>query len=141
MAKRKRFKPPRFSTVIGEGTVINGDLTFRDGLHVDGEINGNLTGDPSDERATLTLSDRGKVVGDVHVANVIINGLVEGNVYAKSRVELAEEARITGKVHYRLLEMSMGAEVNGEMVCREHMDTVESEPDVTPVASLVENLD
>lgn len=140
MAKRKRFKPPRFATVVGEGTVIRGDLIFRDGLHVDGEIYGNLTGAADDDRSTLTLSDRGKIVGDVHVANVIINGLIEGNVYANSRVELAEEARITGKVHYKLLEMSMGAEVNGEMICREHMESGEN-PKVAPVSSLVENLD
>lgn len=120
MARRKRFKPPRFTTVIGDKTVITGDIFFEGGMHVDGTVIGNLSSAKSDERATLTLSELGRIDGDLHVANVIINGVIKGDVYASARVELAEQARISGKVHYRLLEMSMGAEVNGEMICMEH---------------------
>ena len=120
MVRRKRFKPPKFTTVIGEKTSITGDIVFEGGMHIDGTVVGNLVSEAGDERATLTLSERGAVEGDVRVANVIINGVIKGNVYAESRVELAEHARISGKVHYRLLEMSMGAEVNGEMICVEH---------------------
>ena len=32
------------------------------------------------------------------------------------RVELATNARVSGTVYYRLLEMAMGAEVNGQLV-------------------------
>lgn len=47
---------------------------------------------------------------------LILNGTVVGDVYASERVELASQARVTGTVHYRLLEMAMGAEVNGQLV-------------------------
>ena len=116
MINRRRFRPPRFTTVLGRGTVIRGDVEFSDGLHLDGRIEGNVISGAGDERATLTVSDTGEILGDVRVANVILNGTVRGDVLASGRVEQAEQARVSGRVGYRMLEMAMGAEVNGEMV-------------------------
>ena len=50
---------------------------------------------------------------------MVINGVVIGDVYATEQVQLAKNARIHGSVYYHLIEMEMGAEVNGAMV---HMD-------------------
>lgn len=117
MKKRKhRFRPPRFSTILGKDTVIRGDVIFGGGLHLDGQVQGNVIASADDSHATLTVSEEGRIEGDVRVANIILNGAIHGDVYATERVELAEQARVTGKVHYRLLEMAMGAEVNGELV-------------------------
>ena len=115
MARGKRFKAPKVSTVIGRGTVISGDLQFAGGLHLDGVVRGNVSGD-QESGSTLTVSEQGAVEGDVRVENLILNGAVVGDVYANERVELAANARVTGTVHYRLLEMAMGAEVNGQLV-------------------------
>jgi cytoskeletal protein CcmA (bactofilin family) len=117
MKKRKhRFHPPRFSTILGKDAVIRGDVIFGGGLHLDGQVQGNVIASADDSHATLTVSEEGRIEGDVRVANIILNGAIHGDVYATERVELAEQARVTGKVHYRLLEMAMGAEVNGELV-------------------------
>jgi len=122
MARGKRFKAPKVSTVIGHGTVIIGDVEFSGGLHLDGAVRGNVSGD-QESGSTLTVSEQGAVEGDVRVENLILNGAVVGDVYANERVELAANARVTGTVYYRLLEMAMGAEVNGQLV---HSD--EEEP-------------
>ena len=115
MARFKKFKAPKIATVIGSGTTINGDVNFTGGLHVDGLICGNVQVDEAGSSA-LTLSEQGKVEGDIRVPNVILNGTVVGDVYASERVELAPKARVTGTVYYNLLEMSMGAEVNGQLI-------------------------
>ena len=115
MARARRFKAPKVSTVIGQGTTVTGDLAFAGGLHLDGTIKGRVTGE-ADSRSTLTVSEQGAVEGDVRVDNLILNGVVIGDVYANERVELATNARVTGTVYYRLLEMAMGAEVNGQLV-------------------------
>ncbi len=115
MARIRKFKPPKVSTVIGQGTKVVGDLNFSGGLHLDGGIQGNVSADP-ESHATLTVSELGRIEGDVRVDNLILNGTVVGDVYANERVELASKARVTGTVHYRLLEMAMGAEVNGQLV-------------------------
>jgi len=114
VSKSKKFKASKISTVIGHGTEIKGDLSFSGGLHLDGVIKGNLATN-QDADATLTVSEDGAIEGDVRVPNVILNGAVVGDVYASGRVELAARARVTGTVYYNLLEMAMGAEVNGQL--------------------------
>jgi len=47
---------------------------------------------------------------------VVINGTVEGNVYASARVELAAKARVKGNVYYQLIEMQLGAMVDGQLL-------------------------
>ena len=121
MARGKRFRAPKVTTVIGQGTEITGDVVFGDGLHLDGIVRGNVTGD-TESASTLTISELGSVEGDVRVQNLILNGAVVGDVYASERVELAANARVTGTVYYRLLEMAMGAEVNGQLVHSEEQE-------------------
>lgn len=111
----KKFKTAKVSTVIGAGTEISGDLVFTDGLHLDGRIKGDISGEASSE-ATLTVSEKGEVVGDVRVNHMILNGSVVGDVYVSGRVELAPRAKVTGSLYYNLLEMAMGAEVNGQLI-------------------------
>ncbi|MCW8945323.1 MAG: polymer-forming cytoskeletal protein [Sedimenticola sp.] len=115
MARFKKFKAPKIATVIGSGTTIHGDVNFTGGLHVDGLICGNVMVEEGEDSA-LTLSEQGRVEGDIQVPNVILNGTVVGDVYASERVELAPKAKVTGTVYYNLLEMSMGAEVNGQLI-------------------------
>ena len=115
MVRSKKFKVAKISTVIGADTELRGDVFFSGGLHLDGTIKGNLTAD-QDSASTLTLSEQGAIEGDVRVPNVVLNGKVVGDVYAAKRVELAAKAKITGTVYYHMLEMAMGAEVNGQLV-------------------------
>ncbi len=122
MARFRKFRAPKITTVIGRDTELRGDLRFHGGLHVDGTIKGDISG-VSDDAAALILSETGKVEGDVRVANVVLNGTVIGDVYVTERAELAPQARVTGTLYYRLLEMAMGAEVNGQLVRMEEKET------------------
>jgi cytoskeletal protein CcmA (bactofilin family) len=115
MAKFKKIKAPRVVTVVGTGTQISGNVVFAGGLHVDGIITGDVHADGA-ESSALTLSESGTIEGEVRVPNIVINGTVIGDVYGTNRVELAPNAKITGTVYYHLLEMAMGAEVNGRLV-------------------------
>ncbi|MCU7843795.1 MAG: polymer-forming cytoskeletal protein [Candidatus Thiodiazotropha sp. (ex Monitilora ramsayi)] len=126
---KKKFRAPKISTVVGTGTEVRGDIQFSDGLHVDGIIKGDVISDPEDRFATLTLSEMGKIEGNVRVANVMLNGTVVGDVIAGNRVELAPKARITGTLTYALLEMSMGAEVNGKLIHAAEQDPPKLEYD------------
>lgn len=110
-----RSKAPKIATVIGTGTEIVGNVLFSGGLHVDGSIRGNVQAEP-DSVSAITLSENGHIDGDIHVPNVVINGEVNGDVYGGSRVELAPRARVIGNVYYNLLEMAMGASVNGQLI-------------------------
>jgi cytoskeletal protein CcmA (bactofilin family) len=122
---KKKIRTPRITTVIGSGTEIKGDITFQNGLHVDGTIKGNVFSDPEDPSATLTLSELGTIDGNVRVGNVMLNGTVVGDVFAGNRVELAPHARITGTLTYAMLEMAMGAEVNGKLIHAKEQDPLQ----------------
>ena len=113
--KLKEISTTNVSTIIGEGTVIEGDVIFAGGLHIDGKVVGNVSAS-SEEVATLTLSKMGAIHGNVNVPIVVIDGEVKGDVAATDRVQLLENSRITGNVAYNLIEMSVGAEVNGQLL-------------------------
>jgi cytoskeletal protein CcmA (bactofilin family) len=64
----------------------------------------------------LSISEHGTVEGSVAVPHVILNGTVKGDVSAKERVELGTTARVIGNVYYNLIEMAIGAEINGKLI-------------------------
>jgi cytoskeletal protein CcmA (bactofilin family) len=104
------------TTLIAEGTVIRGDVQFDGGLHLDGAIEGSISASGPD--AVLTLSDKGRISGEIRASNAVINGEVNGDIHAAERLELAVGARVDGNVYYKVLEMAGGAQVNGKMVYR-----------------------
>lgn len=112
---KKTKSTSRIDTLIGRHTHITGDISFSGGLRVDGSITGNINA-MADESSLLTVSDHGSVEGEVRVPNLIINGEINGNVYASQHVELAPKARINGNLYYRMIEMTMGSEVNGHLI-------------------------
>ena len=113
--KKKGFNAARIDTLVGQGTKITGDLVFSGGLHVDGSIKGNVVAEEG-STALLILSEFGRIEGEVTVPNMVLNGEIIGDVFGATRVELAPKARIKGSVYYNLIEMAIGAEVNGGLV-------------------------
>ncbi|WP_138436749.1 bactofilin family protein [Marinobacter shengliensis] len=119
MLGKKKQKPRRsvghFDTLISSRTTIEGDVRFSGGLHVDGKIKGRVLAEEGSD-AVVRLSEVGEITGDITAPHIIINGKVNGDVRATSHLELAENAAINGNVFYRLIEMAMGASVNGNLV-------------------------
>jgi len=119
LGKKKQQKPRRpaghFDTLVSSRTSVEGDVTFSGGLHVDGRVKGKVIAEDGSD-AVLRLSEVGEITGDIVAPHVIINGTVNGDVYASNHLELAEKAAINGNVYYNLIEMAMGATVNGNLV-------------------------
>ncbi|HUV21338.1 MAG TPA: polymer-forming cytoskeletal protein [Gammaproteobacteria bacterium] len=113
--RKKGFSTARIDTLVGQGTEITGDLVFSGGLHVDGTIKGNVAAEEG-STAMLILSEFGRIEGEVTVPNMVLNGEIVGDVFGSTRVELAPKARVKGSVYYNLIEMAIGAEVNGGLV-------------------------
>jgi cytoskeletal protein CcmA (bactofilin family) len=135
MFNRSKPKSQRIDTLIGAGTRIIGDVQFSGGFHIDGHVKGNVDA-PPESGATLSVSDAGVVEGSVAVPNVILNGTVKGDILAHDRVELGATARVTGNVYYGLIEMEMGAEINGKLIHEPRK--ARAEPAVTPAADTVQ---
>ncbi len=115
MLGRKNRRHTVVDTLVGANTRISGDLHFSGGCHIDGTVNGSVTADP-DSKSALSISDGGNIDGGVTVPYVVLNGIVRGDVFANQRVELGPTARVIGNVYYNLIEMAIGAEINGKLV-------------------------
>ncbi len=107
----KKAQPP-IKSLIAQGSRIDGNLQFTEGLRIDGEVFGNITA-TSEESSILVISEEAVVEGEIRADHVIINGTVRGPVYAFELLELQPKAHIKGEVHYRALEMHRGAIIAG----------------------------
>ena len=112
MFGKKQQAPIR--TLIGEGTVIRGELHFADGLRIDGTVLGDVLA-LGEGRNVLVISDKARVEGTVQAGHVIVNGTVVGPVTSTELLELQPKASITGDVRYESLEMHQGALIDGEL--------------------------
>jgi cytoskeletal protein CcmA (bactofilin family) len=102
-------------TLIAENTQVLGDVRFSGQLFVNGHVDGSIVAETESE-ATLVVSDVGSVKGEIRAPFVVVNGKVTGDVHAGTRVELAAAAKVSGNVYYRLIEMQLGAMVEGQLV-------------------------
>ena len=115
MFGKKPEKPSkRIDSLIGAGTRVNGDIHFRGGLRVDGEVIGNVRADDN-EPSTLVLSEHARIEGAVTVTHAMINGTVQGPIVSTEFLELQPQARIAGDVVYNRLEVHLGAIVKGQL--------------------------
>ena len=101
--------------LIGAGATVEGNIIFSGGLRVDGRVRGDVVA-AEGKPGTLVLSERAQIEGEIRVSHVVINGTVIGPVYATEYVELQPKANVTGDVHYRTLEIQLGAVVQGKLV-------------------------
>lgn len=120
LGKGKKDKVPgtKVETIIGQNTRIEGNLHFSGGLLVDGTVKGSVIAEEG-SASVLTVSEHGNIEGDVLVPNFVLNGSVTGDVRSAERIEMAANARVTGDVYYNLIEMAMGAAVNGSLLHNE----------------------
>ncbi|MFM8356702.1 MAG: polymer-forming cytoskeletal protein [Gammaproteobacteria bacterium] len=110
-----KHKPDDAVTLIASGTSIRGGVQFIHQLYVNGQIEGDVRS-LNDDEATVVIGESGSILGDVLVPNVVINGRVQGDVHASGRIELGVKSEVRGNVHYRLMEMHLGARVEGQLL-------------------------
>lgn len=101
--------------LIGAGATVEGSIIFSGGLRVDGRVRGDVVA-AEGKPGTLVLSEQAQIEGEIRVSHVVINGTVVGPVHAAEYVELQPKARVTGDVHYKTLEIQLGAVVQGKLV-------------------------
>ena len=107
-------KQPPIKSLIAQGTVIEGNLRFTDGLRIDGEVIGDIRAADGGV-SILVISETASVSGHIHADHVIINGRVAGPVHASELLELQPKAKIQGDVSYKALEMHQGAVISGQL--------------------------
>jgi cytoskeletal protein CcmA (bactofilin family) len=108
------FGSSNSTTLISRDTEIIGDIKFGGSLDIEGTVRGNISA-VAGKDAVVRVVDKGHVEGEIHAPSVIVNGSVNGDVHSTKHLELASRAKVEGNVHYNLVEMAIGAEVNGSL--------------------------
>ena len=109
------FQSNSSTTLISKDSEIIGNIQFSGDLEIQGVVRGNIQA-KSESGATVRVVEGGRVEGEIHAPKVIINGEVVGDVHCDQHVELAAKACVDGNVHYNLIEMVKGAQLNGNLV-------------------------
>jgi cytoskeletal protein CcmA (bactofilin family) len=116
MFNKNPSKPQnRIDSLIGVGTRVEGNVNFKGGLRIDGEVLGNVTASP-EQPSTLVVSEQARITGEIRVSHVVVNGTVAGPILSSEFLELQSNARVTGDVEYNTLEVHLGAIVDGKLL-------------------------
>jgi cytoskeletal protein CcmA (bactofilin family) len=110
----------KIDTLIGRTVHVRGDLEFSGALHLDGSVCGDVRAPSLD--STLSVSRYGCIDGAIDVANVILDGTVTGPIRARGRVVLGPTAQVRGDVYCGVIELALGAEIKGRLVCGTERD-------------------
>lgn len=102
-------------TLIGRHVVIQGDLLFSGGLYIEGKVIGKVIAEDGAD-SLLTLAQGGVIEGSISAPKAVISGRLNGDIHSRERIELTETAHIQGNIHYRLIEITAGANVSGQLI-------------------------
>ena len=105
------MKPAEGSTVIGRSVTIHGELSGKEDLYMDGMVEGTI----SLAESRLTVGPNARVMADLDVRDVVIYGLVEGNIRAAGRIELRESAVVRGDIVAGRLSIEENASMKGRV--------------------------
>lgn len=123
-------KSETLSTLIDVTVQIEGQLRFDKSARIDGMVRGNVTGSNS-KKGMLIIGPEARIDGDVACHSVVVLGKVHGTVRA-SYIEIRANAQITGDVHYEVIEVHQGSNINGRLLHQMGSETVET-PDVARI--------
>jgi len=133
MFGNKSAAPRTIGTLIGSGTMIEGNLAYTGGLRIDGTVKGDVRCATADA-CMVVVSELGQVEGEVHAAHLVVSGRITGPVHVTELLELHPKARVTGDVHYRAIEIHQGAVVEGRLVYQSS-ESSQSRPATLKLAS------
>lgn len=111
----RESRSTRIDILIGRTARIQGDVDFSGGLHLDGQVAGNVRAE-GEQESSLSVSETGCIDGSVIAPSVLLDGTVRGDIHARTRLVLGPHAKVQGDVYYGVIETSLGAEILGRLV-------------------------
>lgn len=117
------IKEGRLSGFVGHGTTLTGETEFNAMLRVDGHLIGSVSSDSG----TLIIGTNGQVDANITVAAAMINGAVNGDIFASEKLQLGRTARVLGNIHSPRLIVEEGAILEGSCSMLKARETQEEE--------------
>jgi cytoskeletal protein CcmA (bactofilin family) len=99
------------NTQIGQTVVLKGEISARESLLIDGEVEGTV----ELQEASLTVGPHGRVTADIRAKEIIIDGAVKGNLYASERIEIRRSGSVVGDLVSARVMIEDGAYFKGSV--------------------------
>jgi cytoskeletal protein CcmA (bactofilin family) len=123
------MKPAEGSTIIGKSVKIRGELSGKEDLFMDGDIEGTIT--LPDNR--LTVGPNARVLAHIHVRDIVVFGAVDGNIHAAGRIDVRRSATVHGDLFAGRLSIEESATIKG----RVELTVAGSQVQIIPPAAAV----
>lgn len=120
--KFSKDKPEEIASILAEGVEMAGELSFADGLRVDGVLKGKIRSE-----AFLVIGPKGRVDAEVVIRKISINGEFRGVVRATDRVEVHKEGRVYGEIYTPCLIIEAGALFEGKCNMSEQVQAAKTQ--------------
>lgn len=114
--KKAKKRLESFDSLIGQTSKVIGRLSVHKSIRVDGEVTGNVEKHDASHDVSIALGETGKIHGDIIATDIFIAGVVTGNIYAQGKVELTATSHVYGDIHYHLIEIEEGAQIDGTLI-------------------------
>ncbi|MGQ0794161.1 MAG: bactofilin family protein [Deltaproteobacteria bacterium] len=108
--KQLGLKPKEVTTLIGEGSIVEGDISCPLSIRLDGHVKGNVKA-----KGSVIVGEKSVVTGIVKAIEVMVYGKVEGGVEAQ-RLEIKKYATVSGDVITRHLTIEEDGFFNGRCI-------------------------
>ncbi|WP_246627595.1 bactofilin family protein [Paenibacillus solanacearum] len=106
--KKQTINPNGTDTLIGEGTVFEGKISSAAGVRIEGQ----LTGDVRSE-GDVIVGEQAKVKSHIAARDIVIAGVVHGNVTAKGKLTITSKGQLFGNANAASLIIDEGGVFQG----------------------------
>jgi len=98
----------RLDTLVGNGTIFEGNLTSKESICVEGIVRGKIVCE-----GNVIVGEKGRVDADIFADTVLIGGEVNGNIVAKTKLEITTSGKLKGDIKTGSLIISEGVIFEG----------------------------
>jgi len=109
LRKKSSSSSITFKTLIGEGTVLEGNIKCNGAVRIDGTVNGDINSE-----SDIFIGEKAIIKGNLYGNSIYISGRVDGNIYSKSSIHLFSTACIEGDIEAFSIVTDEGAVFNGK---------------------------
>lgn len=110
----KTVGAPVEQATIGRSLVIKGEISGSESLYIDGRIEGSI----NFEESRITVGRNGSVTANINAREVVIMGVVKGNIQCSDRLDIRSEGSLTGDVLTQRISVEDGAMLKGSVQIR-----------------------
>lgn len=128
MKNKRNAAKLKINTILGAGTVFQGDFTSEGSVRVDGTVEGSIK-----VKGALIVGAKGKITGDVEAGSAVVGGEILGNVNAPEKIELTSSARVIGDMVTAVIVIDEKAVFQGKCDMNQDVPEAQKKPSAKAV--------